>query len=101
MESMKKLLVGGLCLLVCTLLYAWLPSVRSDPRQANLDSLARMYFRASPYALVTPVTFDVHTPVITFPEGAIESVPKAAPVAAADRLTEYVNLHKSRIESLR
>lgn len=55
MEMKKKLLVGGLCLLLCAVVYARLPSARTDLWQAEFDFLARLYISAAPYALITPV----------------------------------------------
>ena len=68
MEAMKKLLVGGLCLLVCTVVYAGLSTVRTDLRQSDIDTIAHWYVSAAPYALVTPVRLHVRTALIVPPE---------------------------------
>lgn len=68
METMKKLLVGGLCLLLGAVVYAGLSSVRTDLRQAEFDSLAHLYISAAPYALITPVKLHVRTAATTFRE---------------------------------
>ena len=101
MERVSKLSVGGLCLLLCMVVYAGLSSVNTNLRQMDLDSLALLYTSAAPYALVTPVEFHVRTAVTPVSEVVNDAVPEPAPVEApSDLLTEYVNLHKTRMESV-
>ena len=84
METKKKLLAGGLCLLLCAVVYARLSSVRTDLRQAEFDFLARLYVSAAPYALITPVKLHVRTAAVTFPDSDGEPALKSAPVAATN-----------------
>ena len=80
METMKKLFFAGLCLLLCTMVFSRLAGMRTEVWQADLDSVARMYASAAPYALVTPL-----------------NPPSATP---DDRLGQYLILHKRRNERL-
>ena len=81
METMKKLFFAGLCLLLCTMVFSRLAGVRTGLRQADFDSIARLYVSAAPYALVTP----------------LNPAPLATP---DDRLGQYFILHKTRNERL-
>ena len=101
MEKVNKLLVGGLCLLLCLAVYSRLSSVNTNLRPMDLDSLASLYLSAASYALVTPVDFHVRTAVTPFSDEVNNAVPELAPVKApGDLFTEYVNLHNTRMESL-
>jgi hypothetical protein len=101
MDTIRKFLIGGLCLLLCTVVYARLSSVYPDLRQANVDSLARLCMSAAPYALITPVKPHVRTAVIRFAHDITGVDAEPAPVAATDdRLAPYVYLHNTRIERL-
>ena len=101
MEKVNNLLVGGLCLLLCIAVYARLSSVNTNLRPMDLDSLASLYLSAAPYALVTPVESQVRTAVTPFSDEVNDAVPERARVKpSGDLLTEYVNLHNTRTESL-
>ena len=96
---MKKLLAGGVCLMLCTAVYAGLSNVQTNLQQADVDSLARLYVSAAPPALFTPVRFTRNaSSALAAPRlaGADDSL-----TAGADaRLSEYVKLHKSLVKGL-
>jgi hypothetical protein len=102
MKTMKNFLVGGLCLLACTMVYARLSNLHTDLRSQKIDSVARLYISASPYALVTPVSFQVQDAAAAmYPqESAASVIEDAMPVSTDDRLAVYLNLHNTRFENL-
>ncbi len=102
MERASKLLVGGVCLLLCLGVFARLSSANVNFRPMDIGSLAILYLSATPYALVTPVDFRLRAAVA--PSSGTNNDAHAEPAlaqATGNRLlAEYVRLHKTRKVSL-
>lgn len=89
MKTTQKLMAGGVGLLLCTGVYAGFSTINAELRQADFESVARLYFSADPRALVT----------VSADPRALPSPERPPALDYDERLAVYIDLHKTRFET--